>query len=433
MRRAALVIITILVTPSLFAAAWKLEVQGARALGSAYAGSAALARDGSTVWFNPAGMLLLRDTTITAAAPTINLEIEYHDSGASRGLGGLPLSGPRVQDAGTIVAVPHAYWVRPMSDRLAIGFGFNTPYGLGTDYRRQWVGRYQAVETQLLVYNLNPSVAFAVTDTLSVGGGVNFQYANGKLSTAIDFGTIGAGAGIPGLLPQQNDGFVEIRGNDWDVGWNAGVLWHPSERTRLGVSYRAETSADIEGPARFDVPAAAVPLTLGGAFVRTEAATSLPMPESWAFGAYHRVTPRLALLADATRTRWSTHETLNVTFDNPAQPPITQTANWKDAWRFSVGAEFELSDRLTLRGGIADETTPVPDATREPRIPEADHLWLAAGATWAFSQRLDIDFFLLHLETDDAPLTVSSPFAGTLSGNAQWNIWTFGVGATLKW
>jgi len=429
--RAAVAVVALFVAVSLHAAAWKLEVMGGRALGSAYASGAAFPGDASTVWFNPAGMMLLKDPSITATLPVIDLVINYHDAGTSTGLGGLPLSGATTKNGGTVVAVPDLYAVRPIGDRLALGIGFNTPFGLGTNYGRGWVGRYQAVQTQLVVYNLNPSAAFKINDQFSVGGGIDIQYATGKLSSAIDFGTIGASLGLP-LAPQQHDGFVEIRGHDWSVGWNGGLLWHPSDRTRLGVAYRSNTSADLRGPAQFTVPPEASVLTSTGAFTNTRARASLPMPEAWSFGVVQSITPRVALLGDATRTRWSRQQQLSVTFENPVQPPIAQPSNWSDTWRFSLGAEFKASDRLTLRGGIADERTPVPDATREPRIPEANHRWYAVGATWTHSKRLDIDAFLVHLTTDAAPINVSAPLLGSLHGDARWNIWTMGVGGTWK-
>jgi long-chain fatty acid transport protein len=415
-----------------FAAAWKLETQGGRALGSAYAGGAAFDGDASAVWFNPAGMLLLHSTTVTAGLPVVDLTIDYHDSGASTGPGGLPLSGPRTRDAGTIVPVPHLYAVWPVNGRIAAGLGFNTPFGLGTDYGNDWVGRYQAVRTQLVVYNLNPSVAFALTDQLSLGAGIDLQYVTGRLSTVIDFGAIGASVGLP-LQPQQHDGLVEIRGHDTNIGWNGGLLWHPSDRTRVGIAYRSDTTADLRGPARFDVPPEAMLLTAGGAFVNTRAHTALPMPESWSFGFHQQIAPRLALVGDATRTNWSRQRALAVTFDNPAQPPIVEATDWRNAWRYSLGTELQWNNRLTLRAGAADEHTPVPDATREPRIPEADHLWYAAGATWSWSKRVDLDFFIVHLTTSAAPIDVSSPAAGNLRGDARWNIWTVGAGATLRY
>jgi len=421
--------LTLFAAVSLHAAAWKLEVQGGRALGSAYSGG--LVRDASTVWFNPAGMTQLDVSTVTAGAPVIDLSIKYRD-GVSTSLLGQPLTGPRTREGGALVAVPHLYYVRPIGERLRFGFGFNTPFGLGTDYGEKWVGRYQAVETRFVLYNLNPSLAWKISDRLSAGAGVNLQYVDAAFSTMIDFGSIGFASGLP-LKPQQHDGKVEVKGHDSAVGYNAGIIWQPLDATRVGVAYRSETHADIRGTARFDVPAEAQLLTAGGSlFQKTGARTSLLMPQAWSFDVRHDLTPRLTLLGDATWTRWSPYKQLAITFDNPKQPPVEQATEWNDTWRTSAGAEYRLSDRLTARAGYAVEQSPVPGATREPRVPEADHTWYTAGATWSLSSRTDVDFFLVHLTTDRASIAVSSPLAGSLDGRAEWNIWTVGVSASRR-
>ena len=421
--------LTLFAAASLEAGAWKLEVQGGRALGSAYASGQP--HDASTVWFNPAGMLLMEQPTVTTGLPVIDLSIEYRDR-VSTSLLGEPLSGSTTREGGALVAVPHLYYVHPMGDRLRFGFGFNTPFGLGTDYGETWVGRYHAVETSFVLYNLNPSLAWRINDRLSAGGGINLQYIDASFSTMIDFGSIGFASGLP-LTPQRHDGKVEVTGDDWAVGFNAGIVWQPFDPTRVGVAYRSETRADIDGKARFDVPPEADLLTAGGTlFQQTGARTSLLMPESWSLNVRHGLTARLTLLADATWTGWSPHEKLTITFENPAQPPVEQTADWKDTWRTSAGAEYELSDRLTARAGYAIEQSPVHDATREPRVPEADHTWYTAGATWSLSSRTDLDFFVVHLTTDSAPISVSSPLAGSLEGRAEWDIWTVGISATRR-
>lgn len=429
MRYAICALAVVVAAASLHAGAWKLEVQGGRALGAAYAGG--LVGDASTVWFNPAGMTLLDHTTITAGAPVIDLSIRYRDT-VSTSLLGRPVTGPRTRQGGAVVAVPHLYYVRPIGERLRFGFGFNTPFGLGTDYGETWVGRYQAVETRFVLYNLNPSLALKISDHLSVGAGLNLQYIDAAFSTMIDFGSIGFASGLP-LAPQQHDGKIEVTGDDWAVGYNAGIVWQPFEATRLGVAYRSETHADISGTARFDVPDEAQLLTAGGAVFReTGARTSLLMPESWAFDVRHAMTPRLTLLGNASWTRWSPFEKLSIAFENPMQPSVEQSTEWNDVWRTSFGAEYSLTDRLTARAGYAVEQSPVPDSTREPRVPEADHTWYTAGATWSISPRTDLDFFLVHLRTDDAPIAVSNPLAGSLTGRADWNIWTLGVSATRR-
>jgi long-chain fatty acid transport protein len=48
----------------------------------------------------------------------------------------------------------------------------------------------------------------------------------------------------------------------------------------------------------------------------------------------------------------------------------------------SLGGEWKLNDEFTLRAGYAQDTTPTHDATRTPRLPDADRAWFSVGLTW---------------------------------------------------
>ncbi len=408
---------------------WKLEVMGAKQLETSYAGNAASAEDASTVWFNPAGMTELSSKwTATVSVPVIDLRIDTSDDG-SRSLLGQPLTGPRTTDAGKVVVVPSFYAVRRISDALWAGIGFNTPFGLGTNYDESWRGRYQATETTLLVYNLNPSLGWRIDDRWSVGGGVDVQYARGVFSEMLDFGSFGAAAGLPS---QQDDGKVRIGGDSWAVGFDLGTLWKPSPSTKIGLAFHSKTVHDISGSAHFRVPDAEA-LTGGGAvFQNTGADAPLPMPASVSLSADQGISRSVALLADVTWTGWSALRRITIDFDNPNQPRIDQPFDWRDVWRWSLGARYRASDRWTVRAGAAYEQSPVADKTREPRVPEANHEWVSAGFTYQASGKLDIDFFYVHLFTDEAKIDISDPTAGTYVGHSDWNINNVGVGATLR-
>ncbi|HET7453540.1 MAG TPA: outer membrane protein transport protein [Thermoanaerobaculia bacterium] len=414
------------------AGGWKLEVMGAKALESSYAGNAASAEDASTVWFNPAGMTELSGKwTVNVAVPVINLTIDTHDDG-SRSLLGQPLTGPATTDAGKVVAVPSFYAVRKLGGAWWAGLGFNTPFGLGTNYAEDWRGRYQATETTLLVYNLNPSLAWRVDDRFSVGGGVDVQYSRGVFSEMLDFGSIGAASGLP-LAPQQDDGKVRIGGDAWAVGFDLGTLWKPSPATKIGLAFHSKTVHDISGSAHFRVPEDAAALTAGGTlFQNTNADAPLPMPASVSLSADQGVSRDWALLADVTWTQWSALRRITIDFDNPNQPRIAQAFDWRDVWRWSLGARYRAGEKWTVRAGAAYEQTPVVDRTREPRVPEANHEWVSAGFTYQASNKLEIDFFYVHLFTDEAKIDVSDPTAGTYVGHSDWNIDNVGVGATLR-
>jgi len=86
------------------------------------------------------------------------------------------------------------------------------------------------------------------------------------------------------------------------------------------------------------------------------------------------------------------------------------------SWRIGLGVNYQLNNDWKLRFGTAYDKTPVQDAFRTPRLPDADRIWLALGAQWQFSKQGALDFGYAHEFVDDAtsnlPSTDPAPMPG---------------------
>jgi long-chain fatty acid transport protein len=410
---------------------WKVQLQGVKALGLAYAGRSIHVNDASTVWFNPAGMTRLKERwTFTSAVPLITYRLDYTDAGSTSALG-QTLAGSATVDGGRTSPVPHVYVVRKLTHRVWGGLGFNAPFGLGTDYGEQWVGRYHATASELAVFNFNPAVAIQLSDALSVGVGLDIQRSDARLANMIDFGSLGAANGLP-LTPQRHDGRIELRVDDWAVGYDLSLSWSMGPRSRAGVTYRSQTEHVLTGTADFTVPAEAVILTGGGAlFVDTRAETVLPMPRELSVSGSHELASNWVFVGDVTWTDWSRFERLIVAFQNPLQPTIEQDARFTDSIRGALGVIYRPANRWELRAGGLYESTPVPDATRTPRLPEVDNYGFAAGLSYRLGNRGELDFSFSHLIPHAAPISLEDPAAGRLQGRVRWQLEIIGASFTL--
>jgi long-chain fatty acid transport protein len=94
-------------------------------------------------------------------------------------------AGRQCGDAGDTAYVPNTYVVLPMG-RLALGLGIGAPFGLKTEYESDWLGRYQAIKSDIKTVNVNPSVAFKVNDMISIGAGINYQKIDAELTNAVN-------------------------------------------------------------------------------------------------------------------------------------------------------------------------------------------------------------------------------------------------------
>ena len=396
------------------AGGFSITEQSVKNLGNAAAGGAAFAEDASTIFYNPAGLTRLSGNSLQGAGYVIFSNINFQNFGSTTATGGL-LSGGDSAEGGVNSFIPNLYGSFSVSERFKLGIGINPPFGLATDYDSDWVGRYQAVESTLTTININPSAAYKLTDTLSVGGGMSLQYADAKLSNDIDFGLIGQLVGLQ-TQSQQLDGFAEISGNDWSMGYNLGLLYEPSQSTRFGLAYRSAVTHTLEGEGNFTVPDAASVLTSTGQFTDSDAEAELKLPDSLSLSVYQKLSDRWAVMGDVTWTNWSRFEELRIEFDNLAQPDTVEPQNWDDTFRLGFAVNYFPTDKLTLRTGVAYDPTPIEDEFRTARIPGSDRYWLSFGSSYQVSNAISLDAAYVHIFSDDTEISNSTEAGGNLNG-----------------
>ena len=444
---------------SVLASAFALVETTASGLGNAYAGAAATADEAGTIWWNPAGMTRLTGISVTTALHLIKPEAKFQDQGSQaacvsaavcRSLGG------NGGDAGDLAPVPNLYVAIPLG-RIALGLGLSGPFGLKTEYDSDWLGRYQAIKSDVKTMNINPSIAFKINDMISIGGGANFQKINAELTnrvnpTAISAQAVQAGAIPAALAPQVfaaslaiPDIDAKVKGDDAAWGWNLGVLVQVAPTTRIGAHYRSSIKYRVEGDVSFNVPTIATTSTATGALSQVFAALQQPgqrlsngsvysdikMPDSFSLSLAHDLSPQLQLLADASWTGWSSIPKLEFVRSNGTVLNSVEY-NWKDTWRYSLGANYKLNDRLTLRSGLAFDQSPMDTAHRTPRLPDGDRIWLALGARYMITSATAIDVGYVHIFIKDPKIDNrndgSTAGFGLVNGTYDSNVNIFSVG-----
>lgn len=432
------------------AAGFAIIENSASGMGNAFAGAAAVGEDASTIWFNPAGMSRLGNkASISQSGHLIIPSAKFTDKGSSVNpvlTGGntdaavATLTGPN-DNADNVAFVPNLYYVKPLNDRMHIGVGVNAPFGLEVSYGDDWIGRYIATTSEMKTININPSISWKANDRLALGAGISLQYAEVTLGSAIDSAaacrSAASAANSSALLGQcltvfpkvgqsATDSSAEIEGDNIAYGLNIGLLFNPTNKTRIGASYRSKISHTLEGKANFTVndslanvfvavPTAANPsgVKLQQALQTTRLKTrdvtaDAKLPDSLSLSVAHNYTNKIELLADATWTGWSSFEELRVVDSTGSDVALTPE-KWDDVWRLSIGGNYKYSDKLTLRTGVAFDESPIPSAElRTPRIPGNDRTWASLGAGYKINDHMNMDLGFSHLFVDDTPINHTS-------------------------
>jgi long-chain fatty acid transport protein len=414
--KAALVATAAALPLATYAAGFSLTEQSVTGLGRSFAGGAAWANDATTLYYNPAGITRLKQDDLVVGASVIALTADFDKISANDAIGN-PLSGGEGGPVGKLGGPLTAYYSSKINDDWYWGIGLNAPFGLATDYDRDWVGRYQATYSRVMILNLQPTIARRMSDNFSWGFGIDIQYMEVQLENALDFGSICFGQVGPvtctglGLTPQNADGYVSLTGNSVSYGWNGGLLWE-YEGTRLGFTYRGQVKHTLEGDADFTgTPAVFSGL---GVFTDTGIEAAFDTPELVSLSVVRELNPEWTLSFDLTRTGWDKFQELRVQFDNPNQPDSVQPENWQDVYKASIGADWRMSDAWTFRAGFGYDNSPVEDQYRTARLPDGDRLWLSGGATWHYSDKTEFSVGYAYLQ-----LGSGNPLAFDQTGATQ--------------
>ena len=108
--------------------------------------------------------------------------------------------------------------------------------------------------------------------------------------------------------------------------------------------------------------------------------------------------------------------------------------DWEDTWRYSVGARYQLNEKVTLRTGVAYDETPIKNKyKRTPRIPGNDRTWLSFGGGYRISDRTKIDFAYTHIFVDDTKMeNTDESFGSTLKGEYEADVNLYSMQVTFN-
>lgn len=347
------------------AAGFQATGQNASGLGVSYAGSAAVADNASTVYYNPAGMTLIPGVQASIGWVGDVQNTRFHNRGSfDTGTPNVAV-GDNGGDGADWNSLPNAYLSWQLAQNWHVGLGISRPYALASDHDSDWVGRYHAVKSEIRSLNINPSVAWKYSDRVSLGFGLNYQ----KLD--LKFSNINAA-----------DALTSVRADDHAWGWNAGALFTLSPAMRVGVTYRSGIDYRLDGDRRLN----------------------LDTPGTFTLSVWQRVSDRWEAMGDLSYTNWKRFDNLNLT--------PTETYNFQNAWRFAWGAAYKATDAWKLKFGVAYERSPLRDRNRGARFNDTDRVWLSLGGQWRPSAAATVDFGYAYIYQRDHRVRSLQDFGG---------------------
>jgi len=422
---------TVRVIPALVAAAvggtvhaagFQLWEQNASGIGNAYAGSAAVADNASTIFYNPAGMTQLQAREVSVGVSAVRPSFKFSDKGSVSGV----LSG-NGDDAGDWAAIPNGYLSWALNKDVYLGIGVGAPFGLVTEYDNPWLGAAQAIKFEIKTINVNPSIAWRVNDKVSLGAGASWQKLDAEYTRLLAIGP----SPVPGLGPvvrplSSSKARLEIDDSAW--GWNVGALFTLSPTTKVGISYRSTIDYDLDGKLSVSGPDPVL-----NAATSSDAKAKIKLPDTVILSASQKLTDRWEMLGDLSWTGWSTISKVDIKrTSGPLSGTTAQTleADFRDAWRVAFGANYRYSDMWKLKFGIAYDQTPVrSESSRLVSLPDNNRVWFTVGGQWQATQASRVDLGLAYIYVKDTDIDNNQLAAGRgrVTGEYDADVWLLGA------
>jgi len=368
------------------------------------AGVAGRAQDAGTVFSNPAGMTRFKDTAMLAGGGLIFLHIPFNPDFANT------IPGTDGSATGFVPFGSFAY-IYPVSDQLKLGISFQNNFGLSLDWGTNWVGRYTATQATIAAPQLQPTIAYKVTDWLSVGAGAGLTlgYLDAKLRVK--------NPTLPG------DGKMEIEDTDFAVQGNFGIMLNPTESTRIGLRYLTETKLDFKDDPHFS--RTELPLTN----LINDLDLGMKMPQSVMLGVFHDINDKWAVLGSVGWEEWSRFGHVEVSVDG--SPDVTTDLKYENTYHVGIGAQYQYDSKWRYSAGYSYDSALSKGKHRSAAIPMGEMSRFGGGVEYKKRSDLTVGAAMDIMWEGDLSLNGSSN-GGTLSGEYE-NVFLAFFAVYAKW
>lgn len=385
------------VSPFAHAGAFQLWEQDGASIGNYHAGRAAIAEDASTSFYNPAGLVRIKNQQVVLGVDPVITDIRFHGSVDvdTVGIGSVGPSYTGSQGGGLNV-IPSLNYAAPLSDRFVFGFSIVAPFGSKTDYSQTFITRYAATLTSFQVVDFSPSLGAAITDKFSIGAGLDIERANAE------FDLVAGNSLINAILGSNMDTYGQNTGADHAYGYHVGGLYQFTPETRLGLAYQSKVTHVLHGSSHFFGPLAND--SQGGTQVAPSLRTKVNLPSTTTLSLFHSINKNWDVMGTLIYTQWNVIQDLVLTGvaavvngNSSNNVTINIPQNYRNTWNYSVGANYHMNEQWMFRTGLGFDQTPSNSRDRNLQLPDSDRIAAAVGAHFQATKTMGFDAGWTHV------------------------------------
>lgn len=408
----------ILAGSALHATAANLQAfyQNVSGLGNAYSGEAVSTDDASVGYFNPAGLIQIKQPEIVAGMIVTRYSVQAAGTTLNYSNG---LTQTGVATSKALAPWPVFYYARPINEKLAFGLGVTSSFGTGAQLPDDSIVRYSTQRYVFYTTDFTPSFAYKINNCFSVGFGIDIA----SLNQTNNYEVASTTAGAP-----DSKNLTTV--SDWGHGWHAGLLYQITPKTRVGLTYRSKITYHPHGTSELVmVPGSHV----GNEVISNNFKFTTYMPPITTLSASHQINPRWTILGTIDYVQFNIQKHIyvrNVAAPGPSQFNFDIPLHHNNTWRVALGTNYILNPKWTLRVGGSLEQDPTNTSIRAFTDPNTAATSLAVGARYQVLKTLGIDMGYEHffIHNGGAPAT-AAPGSTLVTRNFHED----SVGAQVVW
>lgn len=349
------------------------------------AGQAARAQDASTIVTNPAGMTRLPEHLFTGGLQAMDGDISYtlDDESGRKSPGDIMRFFPNAS----------AFYSQKVNDDIYAGLGLYGNYGLGIDFGN-WAGDRLIKKSTMVAMTLSPSLAYKLSDKVSVGGSVNVNY--GLLS-----------------LTRQVDGDDETeKDHDWVVSYRLGLLMQLTEKTRAGLTWNSKTDYQFSIDAKAQFP------ELPNVEFDVPVSAQVRAPQQLMFSLVHDISRTWSVMGDLGWQDWSQFGSPQITV---AGENVEKNNRLKDSWHTALGIQYRPTEQWRLNAGVAFDSTVYQSQNDVAlSLPTGDEWRFATGAQYQVTPQSNVGFAVSYLNMQSSRVQSPEQFKGRYDNPYLW-------------
>ncbi len=305
--------------------------------------------------------------------------------------------------------IPDAGYIRHIQGTpVTVGFGFFTVGGTASDFRdiKTTLGTTDKTSSQIRHYKLTPSIAYQVTDRLSVGVALAISYSDVSLAvlpnSPTGFETTGKCDRANGLAPPGSCAFA------FAFVPKFGLMYHANDMVTFGLAYTMKAELPY---GRGQITKNQVGI---GKVTYDANVNGFKWPDDLSAGIAIRPNKDLLLSFKFQWINWDAalnNVVMNLSNgNNPTMPTdrIILQYQWRDQYVTAVGTSYNVTDLLNVHAGYNFGNNPVPKNTLDPTSANIVVHHFAGGGGYKLTNSLWLDANFTYALTNNVTYNSSS-------------------------